>query len=87
MDDILEACFNEDLFTTPLHHSKWKKEKKIESRNPWKYANKLERIYETHKVTKEELATLVCRATYEIAPRDTKISESAMLYHYFATLC
>ena len=59
MDNILEACFNEDLFTTPLHHSKQKKEKKIESRNPWKYVDKLEPIYETHKVTKEELATLV----------------------------
>ena len=87
MDDILEACFNEDLFTTPLHHSKQKKERKIESRNPWKYVNKLEPIYETHKVTKEELATPVCRATHEIAPRDTNVNENNTLYHYFATLC
>ena len=87
MDNILEACFNEDLFTTPLCHSKQKKEKKIESRNPWKYVNKFEPIYKAHKVTKEEVATLACRATHEIAPRDTNVSKNDMLYHYFATLC
>ena len=53
-----------------------KEEQKIESRNPWKYVDKLEPIYETHNVTKEEVATLVCRATHEIAPRDTNVSEN-----------
>ena len=68
MDNILDACFSEDLFTTPLHHSKWKKECKIESRNPWEYVDKLDPNYKTHKVMKEEVTTLDC--THEVTPRD-----------------
>ena len=70
MDDILDACFGEELFTTPLHHSKQKKERKIESRNPWKFVDHLVQIFETHKVSKEEIANLSCRVNYEVAPRD-----------------
>ena len=87
MDDILDACFSEDLFTTHLCRSKQKKECKIESRNPWEYVDKLDPIYETHKVTKEEVTTLVCRSGYEIAPRDPTVNENDTLYHYFAMLC
>ena len=60
MDDILEACFDEDLFSTPLRRSKRKKEKKIESRNPWKYVETLVPIYEKHKVDKDEIVNLDC---------------------------
>ena len=87
MDDILDACFSEDPFTTPLHHSKQKKECKIESRNPWEYVDKLDPIYETHKVMKEEVTTLVCRSSYVIAPRDPTVNENDTLYHYFTMLC
>ena len=85
MDDILDACFGKELFTTPLHCSK-QKNKQIESRNPWRYVNHLDPIYETHKVSKEEIANLSCRVNYEVAPRDHSIDENDMLYHYFA-LC
>ena len=60
MDDILDACFDENLFKTPLHCSKHTKETKIKSRNSYAYVNKLEPIYETHKVPKEEISALEC---------------------------
>ena len=84
MDDILDVCFGEELFTALLHCSKQKKERKIESRNPWKYVDHLVPIYETHKVSKEEIANLSCRVNYEVALRDHSIDENDMLYHYFA---
>ena len=87
MDDILDACFGEELFTTPLHCSKQIKERKIESRNPWKYVDHLVPIFKTHKVSKEEIANLSCRVNYEVAPHDQSINENDMLYHYFALLC
>ena len=87
MDDILDACFGKELFTTLLRHSKQKKERQIESRNPWRYVDHLDLIYETHKVSKEEIANLSCRVNYEVAPRDHSIDENDMLYHYFAMLC
>ena len=87
MDDILDACFGEELFTTALHHSKQKKERKIESRNLWKYVDHLVPIFETHKVSKEEIGNLSCRVNYEVAPHDQSINENDMLYHYFVLLC
>ena len=47
----------------------------------------LEPIYETHKVSKEEIANLSFRVNYEVAPHDHSIDENDMLYHYFALLC
>ena len=64
-----------------------KKERKIKSRNPWKYVDHLVPIFETHKVSKEEITNLSCRVNYEVAPRDQSINENDMLYHYFALLC
>ena len=64
-----------------------KKERKIASRNLWKYVDHLVPIFETHKVSKEEIANLSCRVNYEVAPRDHSIDENDMLYHYFALLC
>ena len=87
MDDILEACFDEDLFSTPLRHSKRKKEKKIESRNPWKYVETLVPIYEKHKVDKDEIVNLDCRANHEIVIEDKTIPEEDRLYSVFASLC
>ena len=85
MDDILNDCFGKELFTTPLHCSKRKKERKIESRNP--YVDHLVPIFKTHKVSKEEITNLSCRVNYEVAPHDQSINENDMLYHYFALLC
>ena len=79
MDDILDTCFDEELFSTPLRHSKRKKEKKIESRNPWKYAETLVPIYEKHKVDKDEIMNLDCRASHEIALEDKTIPEEERL--------
>ena len=87
MDDILHTCFGEELFTTPLHHSKGKREKKIESRILWKYVDHLVPIFKTHKVSKEEIANLSCRVSYEVAPHDHSTNKNDMLYHYFASLC
>ena len=86
MDDILDACFDENLFKTLLCHSKHTKETKIESRNPYVHVDKLESIYETHKVSKDEISALECHTTHEVAPRDTEVSENDLLYHYFAKL-
>ena len=87
MDDILDACFVEDLFTTPLRQSRRKKEKHIESRNLWKYVDVLTPRYETHKVTKEEIISLSCRVNYEVSPMDKNVNENDMLYHLFAEQC
>ena len=87
MDDILDACFSEELFNTPLHHPKRKRKRKIESRNPWKYVDLLVPNFETHKVPKEEITNLSCRVNYEVATHDQSINENDMLYHYFALLC
>ena len=86
MDDILDTCFDENLFKTLLCHSKCTKETKIESRNPYAYVNKLEPIYETHKGPKDEISALECRATHKVAPRDIEVSENNLLFHYFAKL-
>ena len=86
MDDILEACFEKDLFKPPLHHSKQTNKTMLESRHPYAYANKLEPIYKAHKVPKEEVAALECQATCEIAQRDNSVSENDLFFHYFAQL-
>ena len=87
MDDILDACFGEDLFATPLRRSWRKKEKHIESRNPWKYVEVLRPIYETHKVPREEIVRLSCRSHHEVSSTPKGINENDMLYHLFAELC
>ena len=87
MDDILDACFDEELFNTPLRHSKRKKEKKIESYNPWKYTETLIPIYENHKVDKDEIINLDCRASHKIALEDKTIPEDDRMYNFFASLC
>ena len=84
MDDILDACFDENLFKIPLHCSKCTKETKLESSNPYAYVNKLEPTYEMHKVSKEEVSALKCCVTHEVTPRDTEVSENDLLFHYFA---
>ena len=87
MDNILDACFDEELFNVPLRHSKKKREKRIESHNPWKYAETLIPIYENHKVDKDEITELDCRASHEIALDDKTIPEEDRLYNFFASLC
>ena len=87
MDDILDACFRENLFTTPLRRSRQKKEKCIESRNPWKYVEVLTPIYEKHKVTKDEIVRLSCRSNHEVSAVTKGVDENDMLYHLFAELC
>ena len=87
MDDILDACFDEELFNVPIRHSKRKREKRIESRNPWKYVETLIPIYENHKVDKDEIMEFDCRASHEIALDDRTIPEEDRLYNFFASLC
>ena len=58
MDDILDTCFDEELFNVPLRRSKRKREKRIESRNPWKYAETLIPIYEIIRWIKMRLWSL-----------------------------
>ena len=73
MDDILDTCLDEELFNVPLRCSKKKREKKIESRNPWKYAETLIPIYENHRVDKDKITKLDCRASHEIALDDKTV--------------
>ena len=87
MDDILDACFGENLFTTPLRQSRWKKEKHIESRNLWKYVEVLTPIYEVHKVMRDEIVRLSCRSNHEVSPVTKGVDENDMLYHFFVELC
>ena len=87
MNNILDACFDEELFNTPLRCSKRKKEKKIESCNPWKYTETLVPIYENHKVDKDEIINLDCRASHEIALENKTIPEDDRMYNFFASLC
>ena len=87
MDDILDACFEENLFTTPLRRSRLKREKHIESRNPWKYVEVLTPIYETHKVTRDEIVRLSCRSNHEVSASTKGVDDNDMLYHLFAELC
>ena len=47
----------------------------------------LDSIYETHKVSKEEISNLSYRVNYEVAPHNHSIDENEMLHHYFASLC
>ena len=63
MEDILDACFDEELFKVPLQRTRIKREKRIEFRNPWKYAESLIPIYEKHQVNKDEITELYCRAS------------------------
>ena len=83
MDDICDAdaCFEEDLFKLPLCHSKQTKEKRFSQ-----YMTKLEPIYETHKVPKEEILLLECHTTHEIMPHIIDIPENDLLFHYFVEL-
>ena len=60
MDDIFDACFDEELFNVPIQRLKRKREKRIESHNPWKYVETLIPIYENHKVDKDEIMEFDC---------------------------
>ena len=84
MDEILEVCFDEGLFNTPLRHSKIIKERDIPTKNSHKFSNVLHPLYETQKLNKEGLVSLYCRATHEIQPRNPDIKENDMLYAAFA---
>ena len=44
-------------------------------------------IYENHKVDKDEITELDCRASHEIALEDKTIPEEDRLYNFFASLC
>ena len=87
MDNILDTCFDEELFNIPLRRSKKKREKKIESHNPWKYAETLIPIYENHRVDKDEITKLDCQSSHEIALDDKTIPEEDRMYNFFASLC
>ena len=80
MDDILDTCFDEELFKIPLEFSKRKREKKIESCNPWKYAKILVPIYENHKVDKDEIMNHACQASHKIALEEKTIPEEDRVY-------
>ena len=84
MDAILDVCFDEGLFNTPLHHSKRTKEKEIPTRNPYRFSNTLHPLYEIQNLSKEGLVSLCCRATHEIQPRNPDIKENDTLYAAFA---
>ena len=48
--------------------------------------DKLEPIYETHKLSIDEISALECHTKHEVAPRDTEVGENDLLYHFFAEL-
>ena len=85
MDEILDVCFDEELFTTPSSHPKRTKEKEIPTKNPYKFSKVLHPIYETQKMSKDSLANLCCRSTLEIKARDPNVKEEDILYHAFSS--
>ena len=84
MDDILNACFNKDLFNTPLRQLKGKREHRIETNCKYTFTDTLLPIYESHKVSKLEIPVLECRSTHEVAPRNPRIKDEDLLYYYFS---
>ena len=85
MDEILDVCFDEGLFTTPLRCSKRTAEKEIATRSPFKFTNTLHPIYETQKMNKDDLDILDCSSTHEIKTHDPNVKEEDILYHIFTT--
>ena len=83
-DEILEVCFGEGLFKTPLRHSKRTAEKEIPTWSPFKYTNTLHPIYQSQKLNKEGLAVLPCNPTHIINTRDPSVKEEDILYYTFA---
>ena len=85
MDAILDICFSKNLFK--MHKRKCKdgtSKMDIPSNNPYKYCSTVEPILETHRVTKEGLVGLPCRATHKVSPRSIKIKENDILYDIYA---
>ena len=77
MDAILDICFSENQFKMPKKKGKDSTSKRdIPSNNPYKYCSTVVPILETHRVTKEGLISLACRATHKVSPRSVKIKEN-----------
>ena len=85
-DEILDVCYKEGLFDTPLWRLKCKKEKNIKTNNKYPFMDVLKPIYESYKVDKVKIQSLECRSTHEIASRAASVNDSHLLYSYFATL-
>ena len=83
-DEILDVCFGEGLFNTPLRCSKRTAVKEIPTQSPFKYTNTLLLIYKSQKLNKEGLAVLPCCPTNIIKTRDPSVKEEDILYLIFA---
>ena len=80
-DEILNVCFGEGLFKTPLRWSKCTAEKEIPTR---KYTNTLQLIYESQKLNKDGLASPGMSILPTIKTRNTGVKEEDTLYYIFA---
>ena len=81
----LKMCMSEILFKkTEPSRRKVRTPKPIPSNNLHKYRNFVEPIWETSKVSKNEVINFVCRNTHEIKPTILMDHENDVLYQIFA---
>ena len=62
---------------------KLKKVKDIPCKNPHKYSDIVEPIYEVHKVSRTELTEVSCRPMHKIKACSSRIAENNNLYAIF----
>ena len=59
------------------------KVKDIPCKNPNKYADSVDPIYEIHKISQNELSELSCQVTHCVKAYSTKLPENNILYNIF----
>ena len=58
------------------------KVKEIPCKNPHKYADSVDPIYEIHKISQNELSELSCHVTHCVKAYSTKLPENDILYTF-----
>ena len=81
---VLDMCMDESLFKN-VGPSKQKstKPKLILSNNPFKYKDYVVPIWESSKVSKNEIIEFDCRSTHEVKPPIQMDHENDVYYHIF----
>ena len=81
---VLDMCMGESLFKkTETSKKKSKKPKPIPSNNPFKYKDYVAPIWESSKVSKNEIIEFDCRSTHEVKPPIQLDHENDVLYQIF----
>ena len=72
-----------DLKMPKIRVLKSHKIKDIPTKNPYKYAESMDPIYDAHKISRTEMVELSCHSTHCIKARSTKVPENDNLYELF----